>query len=149
MMTRENYINPIISGLIFIFMGASGFTVMMLAKDKMIFNESSLFLAKYSLIFLLSSGGLYFVIYGFLLLFGVLTPYINSENKANKIKTDFLFAIFFLPAFLPVSLLLFTESNNNKFKLIFALIIAVLGWQAVCGVSEFIKLTKTKNPTNL
>ena len=104
-------------------------------NNNLIFTESKKYLIRYSLIISFISGGLYFIGMGILQYVGVLVPYyLAKDNEYEKAKNHVFSFVLMSPFLFVLSMLLFFESDNLKFKFLWSLMVLFFTWNFASGI---------------
>ena len=109
-------------------------------KSKLVFNESNIFLIKYFPIILIGNGGILLITLGVLFYKKLLIPYYSEAiTKFEKAKIQIFISILSIPIWISLSLYVFFESENQKQKILWSVLLIYFAWIVISSIKILIK----------
>ncbi|MEJ2657599.1 MAG: hypothetical protein P8012_10435, partial [Desulfobacterales bacterium] len=109
-------------------------------KNKLIYNESNIFLIKYFPIILIVNGGILFIALGVLFYKKLLIPYFSEAiTKFEKAKNQIFIFIFSIPIWISLSAYVFFESENKKQKILWSVLLIYFIWIVISSIKILVK----------
>ena len=107
-------------------------------KNKLVYNESNIFLNKYFPIILIRNGGILLIALGVLFYKKLLIPYFSEAiTKFEKAKNQIF--IFSIPIWISLSAYVFFESENKKQKILWSILLIYFAWIVISSIKILAK----------
>ena len=107
-------------------------------KNKLVYNESNIFLIKYFPIILIGNGGILLIALGVLFYKKLLIPYFSEAiTKFEKAKNQIF--IFSIPIWISLSAYVFFESENKKQKILWSILLIYFAWIVISSIKILAK----------
>lgn len=98
-------------------------------ENKLIMHKSDFFLVKYFLFIVFINGGLFLIVFGVLIYFGIFVPYFFiGEDDYEKAKHDLLGVILSIPFLISTTTVVFVMSRTNLLKIIWIFALLYIAW---------------------
>jgi hypothetical protein len=134
-----------VSGIFFLVLGLISLIFLsVLPENKLIISKSDFFLIKYFVVILFGNGGILGILFGVLILIGVLSPHSpNNLKKYEQAKIKVFAVVATAPTLFAIFFIMFVGSRTTIWRVLSVLFLLYIIWELISSIN-MIKKEKEK-----